>query len=99
MSLIAVIGISYQNFPLFLEPEFPVKVGITIGIIVYSFPILLITSCKGSTTKCEAVHLYFLVDNILVALLAAFVGYAGILIIALPQGQAYVYLLVALMNL
>ena len=35
----------------------------------------------------------------MVALLAAFVGYAGILIIALPQGQIYVYVLVAFMNL
>lgn len=53
--------------------------AVGIPIVLFSFTIQILVSCKMTETKWEMFQLYILLDNIFVALAAALVGFVGML--------------------
>ena len=82
--LLSTILISAINLSFFFYDN-TLNISImTIITIIISYVFFIVNSCKLVETKKDMCKLFFLFDNIFVALSTAIVGYAGVLTIVLP---------------
>ena len=98
LCMVAVLALAYQNIPFFKNFDLTSNSALGICVIVYTYVVFTVCSCKLGPTKWQIFYICVMLDKITLALSAAIVGFAGMLIILLTPSRFWVIVLVVLMN-
>ena len=79
--MLATLLLSFQNYVFFMFANDSIKIAVGVPSVVIAFIIEGVICCKLTDSKWETFQLFILLDNIFIALVAALLGFIGMILL------------------